>query len=63
MSREESNKIKWKRKHYQIENDEDEQVLIDLKTVIKMNHRRLKISVSFKQEKECSNLYLKIVTN
>ena len=43
MSREESNKITRKRKHYQIENDEDEKVFIDLKTVVKMNHSRLKI--------------------
>ena len=38
-------------------------VLINRKTVVKMDHRRLKIFVNFKSEKECSNLYLKIVTN
>ena len=37
--------------------------VIDLKTVVEMNHSRLKIWVNFKQEKECSNLYLKIATN
>ena len=33
MSREESNKISWKRKHYQIENDEDEKSIHWSKTV------------------------------
>ena len=63
MSRQESNKISRKRKQYQIENDEDEESIHWYKTVVKMNHRRLKIWVSFKSEKECSNLYMKIVTN
>ena len=47
MSREESNKIKRKGKHYQIQNDEDEKNNWSNDSV-KMNHRRLKIWVSFK---------------
>ena len=35
MSREESKKIRRKRKHYEIENNEDEKILIDLKTEVK----------------------------
>ena len=49
MSREQSIKKRRKTKHYQIEIMKAKKVFIDLKTVVKMKHWRLKIWVSKKK--------------